>query len=193
LLVACGKSGPSEAELQRAIDAHLADRPKCIGEVGWQFPASVPTGETIIALMGPQFRDVLAGFEALERLGLVRGTQSGENTEYELTDTGRSFYREFPAGHWDPRKPVGAFCYGTAKVADIVRFTEPAEELGTVATTVTYAYRLTEVASWADDPELGRRFPYLVQELAAREVPREATTLLTLHNDGWRVMTLPGR
>ena len=130
------------------------------------------------------------------RLGLLtrrverEGTLEQENV-YELTSAGRAVHRQFPPGRWDPAKPVAAFCYGTAEVDSIVRFTEPAEGLGQVTTEVTYRYRLSHVAPWAEDAELRRAYPYLEEELASRRTSREATLTLVQASDGWRVVAMP--
>ena len=86
---------------------------------------------------------------------------------------------------------MAAFCYGTAVVDGVVRFTEPADALGQKVTEVTYAYRVTQVARWAEDTELRRAYPYLEAELASRGSPREATITFVQASDGWRVLALP--
>jgi hypothetical protein len=201
-LLACGKGAPSAARkatreqlFASAINAHLAQHPKCIGEPAITFPAQVPTAPFIMGLSA-DYRAKVERLETLVRLGLVtmhverEGTDQQENV-YDLTSAGRAVHRQFPPGRWDPSKPVAAFCYGTAVADSIVRFTEPAEGLGQVTTEVTYTYRLAHVAPWAEDAGLRRAYPYLEEELATSSAPREATLVLVQASDGWRVVATP--
>jgi hypothetical protein len=186
---------PREQTFESAINAHLAQNPKCIGEAAITFPAGVPTAPYMLELSA-DYRAKVERLEALVRLGLLtrrverEGTVQQENV-YELTSAGRAVHRQFPPGRWDPSKPVAAFCYGTAEVDSIVRFTEPAEGLGQVTTEVTYTYRLAQTAPWAEDAGLRRAYPYLEEELATRSTPREATLTLVQASDGWRVVAIP--
>jgi hypothetical protein len=194
LLAACGARGPDEGEFRTAIDRHLASTPKCIGNIAWRFPADVrreyhPVHE-------PEHEAMLARLDVLVRLGLLRSSPVpnapwGRPMRYELTEAGSQVFREFPAGRWDPRKPVGAFCYGTPAVDSVVRYTEPAEEMGQVQTEVTYTYSLRDVAPWARDPQFRRAAPEVERELAEAGPPREARAILVEASDGWRVLTLP--
>ncbi|HEX6370868.1 MAG TPA: hypothetical protein VF006_18260 [Longimicrobium sp.] len=193
LLAGCGSRGPDEGELQAAIDAHLATTPKCVGDVAWRFPAELrseynPGLESHHAAM-------MARIAALERAGLVRSAGAdeaswGKPVRYELTETGRQAYREFPAGRLDPRKPAGGFCYGMPEVDSIVRYTEPAEGAGQVQTEVTYSYRLRDVAVWARDAGFLRLYPEVERELGSG-VPRQAQAILVRGSDGWRVVARP--
>ena len=193
---ACGSSSkPREQTFEPAINAHLAQNPKCIGEPAITFPAGVPSAPYMLDLSA-DYRAKVQRLETLVRLGLLtrrverEGTVQQENV-YELTSAGRAVHRQFPPGRWDPSKPVAAFCYGTAAVDSIVRFTEPAEGLGQVTTEVTYTYRLAHVAPWAEDAALRRAYPYLEEELATRGAPREAALTLVQASDGWRVVAMP--
>jgi hypothetical protein len=196
LAAGCGSAKKTvEDEFRRAIDAHLAQDPKCIGEPAITFPAEVPTGQYLVD-MSRDYAAKVRRMDALVRLGLLSARVEGENTDrekttYDLTSTGREVHRQVPPGRWDPSKPVAAFCYGTAAVDSIVRFTEPSDELGQEVTEVTYTYRLKKVAPWAEDPELRQAYPYLERELATRSTPGEEKVTLEHTSDGWRVMTMP--
>ncbi len=194
-LAACsGSAGPDEGEFRAAIDAHLAETPRCIADIAWRFPADLrrehhPTLE-------PDWAAMLERLDVLVRLGLLRaeaveGAAWGRPMRYELTDAGRPAYKEFPAGKWDSRKPAGGFCYGTPVVDSIIRFTEPAESLGEVQTQVTYTYAVRDAAAWARDPGLQRLYPQLVRELGPDGPSTEANAVLVKTSDGWRVVALP--
>jgi hypothetical protein len=185
----------AEEDFRAPVDAYLAREPKCIGEVGITFPESIPSSPDPYS-GSPELVAMLRRLNALVRLGLlksdaVRKGTATEETRYELTPAGSAVYRVFPPGRWDAAKPVGAFCYGTAKVDRVVRFTMPAEGLGEVTSEVTYTYRLRDVAGWAEDPELRKLYPYLERELASRTTPQEATVTVVQASDGWRVVALP--
>lgn len=197
-VLAAGCGSPKETpekEFASAINAHLATNPKCIGEAAVTFPAGVPSAPYMLELSA-DYRAKVQRLETLVRLGLLtrrverEGTLEQENV-YELISAGRAVHRQFPPGRWDPSKPVAAFCYGSAVVDSVVRFTEPADALGQKVTEVTYTYRVTQVARWAEDAELRRAYPYLEQELATREAAREATIMLVHASDGWRVVATP--
>jgi hypothetical protein len=197
LAAGCGSAEKKtvEDDFRTAIDVHLAQDPKCIGEPAITFPAEVPTGQYLVD-MSRDYAAKVRRMDALVRLGLLSARVEGENTDrekttYDLTSTGREVHRQVPPGRWDPSKPVAAFCYGTAAVDSIVRFTEPSDELGQETTEVTYTYRLKPVLPWAEDPELRQAYPYLEQELATRSAPGEAKVTLEHASDGWRVMTMP--
>lgn len=194
-LAACGGSDrPGEGELRAAVNAHLAETPRCIADIAWRFPAELrreyhPTFEQDWAAM-------LARLDALVRLGLVRsapveGAAWGRPMRYELTDAGKPAYKEFPAGKWDPRKPAGGFCYGTPVVDSIIRFTEPAESMGQVQTQVTYTYTVPEPVAWARDSVLQRFYPQIAPDLGSKGPVPEATVTLVKASDGWRVVPLP--
>jgi hypothetical protein len=194
-VAACGgAAGPDPAELRTAIDAHLAETPRCIADIAWRFPAELrreyhPTLE-------PDWAAMLERLDALVRLGLlqsepVEGAAWGRPMRYELTEAGRPAYREFPPGKWDARKPAGGFCYGTPVVDSIIRFTEPAESLGEVQTQVTYTYVVRDPAAWVRDPGLQRLYPQLARELGPDGPGVEATAILVKASDGWRVVALP--
>ena len=182
---ACGGGdarAPSEANFKPAIDAHLAANPKCVGEPAWMLPAELPNPEGA----DPGYQAIIERLRTVVRLGLVSATPKEGRTAYALTEAGRRVYRTFPAGRWDPRRPVGAFCYGVAKASGVVRWTEPGNALGEVTTQVTYLGQLGTVDAWAEDAEIRRQFPYVEQELATRTAPAEARVTLVLMSDGWR-------
>lgn len=183
-LAACGGDPrkPSKSTLEPAINTHLAANPKCVGEPAWMLPVTLPNADGST----PGYQAIIDRLHVAVRLGLVSSTPADQGTSYVLTEAGRRVYRTFPAGSWDPRLPVGAFCYGIATAAEIVRWTEPAEALGQVVTEVTYLSRLGRVEQWAEDAELRRHFPYLEKELATRTTPAEGRMTLVLSSDGWR-------
>ena len=188
IAAACGGGGPSDNELRQAVDAHLASTPKCIGDPQWVFPVQVHLPNRN---MDPVSAAAMDRLDALARLGLVRAAPItseylGAGKRFELTSEGKESYRLFPPGAWQALKSVGAFCYGHAEVASVVRHSEPADLLGQVATEVTYTYWLRDTAGWVQDPELRRLFPHVEPELGSRSSPREARITLVKMSDGWR-------
>ena len=155
-----------------------------MGEPAWMLPADLPDAGG----MSREYGALVGRLRTMVRLGMMAPEPGEVGTRYSLTESGQKAYRTFPAGRWDPTRPVGAFCYGTAEVAGVVRWTEAAEGLGQVTTKVTYLRRLREAASWAEDAELRRQFPYVERELATRTAPAEDSLTLVLASDGWRAL-----
>lgn len=191
-LAGCGAGDRlDETELKTAIDAHLAENPRCIGDVAWRFPADLRSEYD--RQREPHHAAMMERLERLEQLGLVRSAPVpnaawGRPLRYELTEAGQQVYREVPAGRMDPRKPAGSFCYGVAVVDSLVRYTEPAEGAGQVQTEVTYTSRVADVAPWARDPDLRRLYPEIERELGEGGVPREMRAILVRMSDGWQVV-----
>lgn len=192
-LAGCGAGDRlDETKLKAAIDAHLAENPRCIEDVAWRFPVDLRSEYD--RRLEPHHATMMARLERLEQLGLVRSAPVpdaawGRPRRYELTEAGEKVYSAVPAGRMDPSKPAGSFCYGAAVVDSVIRYTEPAEGDGQVQTEVTYTSRVADVAPWARDPDLRRLSPEIERELADSVPPRETRSILVRTSDGWRVAT----
>lgn len=190
-LAGCGAGGGvDETELKAAIDAHLAENPRCIEDVAWRFPVDLRSEYD--RGLEPHHATMMARLERLEQLGLVRSAPVpnaawGRPRRYELTEAGEQVYRAVPAGRMNLSKPAGSFCYGVAVVDSVVRYTEPAEGAGQVQTEVTYTSRIADVAPWARDPDLRRLSPEIERELGGGAPLRETRSILVRTSDGWRV------
>jgi DNA-binding MarR family transcriptional regulator len=192
-LAGCGAGGRlDETELKAAIDAHLAESPRCIEDVAWRFPVDLRSEYD--RRLEPHHATMMARLERLEQLGLVRSAPVpnaawGRPRRYELTDAGEKVYRAVPAGRMNSSKPAGSFCYGVAVVDSVVRYTEPTEGAGEVQTEVTYTSRVADVAPWARDPDLRRLSPEIERVVADSVSPQETRSILVRTSDGWRVAT----
>jgi hypothetical protein len=76
--------------------------------------------------------------------------------------------------------------YGRKKVVDIIRFTEPTAAMGMTVSQVTYTWKLMDIADWARNLEVDKRF-HTGRFLSAADTPQEAQMGLVLSNDGWHV------
>lgn len=191
-LAGCGAGGGGldETELKAAIDAHLAESPRCIADVAWRFPVDLRSEYD--TAREPHHAAMMGRLQRLEQLGLVRSAPApdaawGRPLRYELTDAGEQAYRAVPAGRSGLGKPGGSFCYGVAAVDSIVRYTEPAEGAGQVQTEVTYTTRMADVAPWARDPDLRRLSPEIARDLEDSGSASATRAILVRMSDSWRV------
>lgn len=77
------------------------------------------------------------------------------------------------------------FCYGHEKVDSVVNWTEPVTQGDYSETTVTYTYKIPDLAAWAKLPEVDQVFPSIVITLGA--MGKNQTIALHLTNKGWIV------
>lgn len=194
VLAGCDTSrSASEENFEQAINAVLAEHPVCLSNRSWTFPASTDRRNGG-RLSSADFRTldplVTAGLLSREQREVDLGLMRDEIREYHLTPKGEEVYeaqtyrtasgRDAPAG--------GSFCYGTARVEEIVRYAEPADANGRTLSEVTLTARVEDIADWAQHPALAEAFPALAQARDPRSTPVEEKVTLVLTNQGW---TLP--
>jgi hypothetical protein len=183
---------PTEDNFSVALESALAQRPMCfLAEAKrWPSPASTEhpfirareTQLTALAnagLLRSESRVVDTGRPVRDLLisELLRGdrvaTVKDTVTDYHWTETGQAALSE------------RGLCYGTAKLQDVVRWTEPAEFMGGKMTQVTYTYTIGNRPAWAETSAFRSAF----REVAAQlDRASEGTATLVLTNEGWRVM-----
>ena len=179
-------SGPKSAtkkNFARAIDRKLAAlNPVCI-ENRHTFPASVEADDGY----GNRF---LKPLQALKAAGLLESTETDVRVltanpfgprrtrpgfEFKLTAPGRAAWNE-------SRR---TFCFGTASVDQILRFTEPATALGVLMSQVQYTLQMPDRAPWSQVPEVIEQFPAL-QRFEKRRTEGE-TAIAVLTSDRWEI------
>jgi hypothetical protein len=94
-------------------------------------------------------------------------------TDYHWTEAGQAALSE------------RGLCYGTAKLQDVVRWTEPAEFMGGKMTQVTYTYTVENRPQWVESQAFRTAFPGVAAQLNQTS---EGTATLVLTNEGWRAM-----
>lgn len=173
----CKTPKDETGNLKTAINHYYDQWPECLWKQPIQLPQQHAQDDT----------DKIRPFDALVDQGLLSRTPVEKTkllvlktaaNSYDLTDKGRSNWTP------DPNNPgYGNFCYAHRRVKDILSNTYSGTQPGTT-TTVSYTYTLGDVKDWAQAPETQNAFPGLATALAATN---QATTVLVLTNDGWKV------
>lgn len=195
LFCSCSRDpkAPTKLNFEQVISPHLANQHACI-------VVSVPRES-------PDFRgkhEPVPDLDALVQVGLVEKASAMVKPNFNQVDLfhpnqqvpGVRYQLSKEASkylHNDVRiramSAMGAeeqLCYADKRLADVLRWTEPAATRGRTITEVTYTYKLVDVANWARNADVERAF-FTNRELAAADNSMEAKTTLVLMNDGWHV------
>lgn len=76
-------------------------------------------------------------------------------------------------------------CYGVYKVEDIIDFSEPADMFGQKISKVNYTYKISNVASWAENDVLKMKYATLKKDLNSSQKSERGKVILILTNKGW--------
>ncbi len=182
LSTGCDKKDNSKGNFTSAIDGYYSGHPECL----WTEPHKLP------AQSDTSGGEDTSRYDALVDAGLLT-RQTAEKQKliilsksvniYDLSDKGRSSWNA------DPQQPgTGNFCYGHRKVQDITAF-NPASTQPGATTSVTYSYRISDVATWARAAETQTAFPALATAIAG---PNTAQANLVLTTNGWKVQPPSG-
>jgi hypothetical protein len=194
VLVSCAsKNYANEKNFSQALNAYLAQK----GELCLGSPSAWPVDLNQAGRRGGIGR--AAEMAALEKAGLVRSHETETEytpplgshpvkvkvLRYELTEDGKKFYRA--------RKPVplvgtngtaGDLCYGQQRLDKIVKWEGPATVGDSKEATVFYTYQITNLAEWANDPEIQKVFPGILSTIkGAGKI--QMNQALTLTSKGW--------
>ena len=163
---------------ETAINDHYKAHPACLWSAPKKFPVQAATSDEAKT----------EGFDALTDAGLLTRTTgekkvfivaSKQVNNYDVSDKGRGVWTQ------DETQPgYGNFCYGHRDVTSIDSFTDAADASGNKTAQVSYHYKYTDVAPWANSQEMKTAFPDLATTLAG---PQAATASLTLTGDHWQV------
>jgi hypothetical protein len=196
LLVSCAsKKDANEKNFSEALNSYLTKKGQtCLG-----IPSIWP-----VDLNEAERRNGMgraAEMAALERAGLVRSHETeAEYTpplssrpvktkvlRYELTDNGKTFYREKNRSGLSGNKEVlGDLCYGQQSLDKIVKWDGPTAVGDSKEASVFYTYKIENLAEWAKNPDIQRVFPGIVSTIdgAGKTQMNQAVTLTT---EGWEV------
>lgn len=184
---------PNETNLRNAIDQYLPTQNQACVAVDGRFPLDVP-----VANWNDKSGEA-AKLAALERAGLVQSSnttavvQSMANAlslsphkaepvkRYTVSSEGQKYFGKV-------RGTLGqsdGFCYGDEKVDTIVNRTEPETQGDYSETTVTYTYKIPNLATWAKLPDVQQAFPLIGTTLEM--AGKNRTIALHLTNKGWTV------
>jgi hypothetical protein len=145
-----------------------------------------------------------AEMAALEKAGLVRSHETETEytpplssrpvktkvLRYELTDSGKTFYREKDRLALAGNKQVqGDLCYGQQTLDKIVKWDGPTPAGDSKEASVIYTYKIENLAEWATNPDVQRVFPGTISTIdgAGRTQMNQA---LTLTSQGWQARGL---
>lgn len=175
----------SQDTFTRGVVAYLAVHGElCLGK---EFPIDVTEREQEL-----RSRNALQ-MPALEHLGLVRSSQTMGQvttedgplavpvTRFELTDSGRQYYRTRPSAA-ESDKAHGDLCVAQLSLDKVVSWEMPSGK-DAASATVRYTYHI-QAAPWTRVPEIKAVFPAVDRVIvgAGSALLKEG---FTLTNDGW--------
>jgi hypothetical protein len=189
-LTACDSAKkPSDANFRKAIDQYLANRGKSCTWVVGSFPVDVSESEQKLQ------SGTASQMAVLEGTGLVRSSDTvaaapgifGPSTprrvkRYEPTEEGKKYLQQVP-GALGQRT---GFCYGDKTVDSIVKWTEPVTMGASSQTEVTYTYKISNLAPWAQRSDIQHEFGDVRTTVNGISKANEIAGL-QLTNQGWEV------
>jgi len=195
LLVSCvSKKDAHEKNFSEALNSYLATKGQlCLG-IPSAWPVDLNEAERRSGM------GTAAEMAALEKVGLVRSREAETEymqplssrpvktkvLRYELTDNGKTFYREKDRLGLAGNKQVqGDLCYGQQALDKIINWQGPTAAGDSKEATVFYTYRIENLADWAKNPNIQRVFPGIVSTIdgAGKTQMNQA---LTLTSQGWQ-------
>jgi hypothetical protein len=195
LLIGCAsQKDANEKNFSEALNSYFAKKGQlCLG-----IPSTWPVDLNEAERRGGM--GTAAEMAALEKVGLVRSheaeteympplssrTVKTKVLRYELTDNGKTFYREkVRLGLAGNKQVQGDLCYGQQALDKIVNWQGPTAARDSKEATVFYTYRIENLADWAKNPNIQRVFPGIVSTIdgAGKTQMNQA---LTLTSQGWQ-------
>jgi hypothetical protein len=189
-LTACDSAKkPGDANFRKAIDQYLANRGKACTWVVGSFPVDVSESEHKLQ------SGAASQMAVLEGSGLVRSSDTvaaapgifGPSAprrvkRYEPTEEGKKYLQQVP-GTLGQRT---GFCYGDKTVDSIVKWTEPVTMGASSQTEVTYTYKISNLAPWAQQSDIQHEFGDVRATVNGISKANEVAGL-QLTNQGWEV------
>jgi hypothetical protein len=155
---------PTNAKLEKAINAYYESRNECLFPTGLKFPYEVSPGTDA--------KEEKKRMDAMTDAGLLKRQDAPaihvEN--YTLTPLGERV---------TPR-----FCYGHRVVKSIDSFTPPAKQNGFVETNVSYHYTMMDVPVWAKTDAMEAAFPKMANSISGNASDQ---IVLATVGAGWQV------
>ncbi len=178
---------PSETSLENAINRYLQSRGQTCTWLGEPFPINVSAAQQKLTF------GIAAQMAVLEKAGLVQSLDTETNLpgifggmtrqhvrRYEPTTDGKRYLRQTQA----VLTQSAGFCYGSKTVDSIVKWTEPTSDQPATQTEVTYTYKLSDLAPWAERPDIQSQFGNIRTTVGGSSKLNETITL-QLTNKGW--------
>lgn len=193
-LAACNSARkPNNANFTKAINQHLAKYGEACTVIGRQFPIDIPASVQQTQYgFGPQLA-------ALQQAGLVseadttavvhgmldalRGSTPPQRVRrFQPTAEGQKYFQEVPGTFGQ----TSGLCYGQKTLDSVVKWGEPVTTGGYSEAEVTYTYKIVNLASWAERPDIQQAFPDIGATVGGA-LKTNQTAALQLTNDGWEV------
>lgn len=141
---------PTNAKLQKALNAYFETHNECLFPSGRNFPFEVDPG--------PDARHLQTQMDAMKEAGLLKEISNAalhvEN--YSLTATGERY--------------APNFCYGHKHVTSVDSFTAPVKDGNVLQTTATYHAVMMDVPVWADTKKMKAAFPDMGRAISSAEL-----------------------
>ncbi|MFL6427080.1 MAG: hypothetical protein ACJ71S_02465 [Acidobacteriaceae bacterium] len=164
---------------ESAINDYYKAHPACL----WSQPKKLPVQAATSDDAKTQ------GYDALTDAGLLTRTTgekkvmivaSKQVNNYDVSDKGRSAWTA------DATQPgYGNFCYGHRSITSIDNVTAGADNSGNKTAQVSYHYKISDAAPWANTQEMKTAFPDLAEALAG---PKVDNASLTMTGDHWQLV-----
>ena len=194
VVVSCAsKKDANEKNFSEALNSYLAAKGQlCLG-IPSAWPVDLNEAERRSGM------GTAAEMAALEKVGLVRSHEAETEympplssrpvktkvLRYELTDNGKTFYREKDRLGLAGNKQVqGDLCYGQQALDKIVNWQGPTAVGDSKEATVFYTYRIENLADWAKNPNIQRVFPGISSTIDGAG-KAQMNQVLTLTTQGW--------
>jgi hypothetical protein len=174
-ITGCNNGSNTDTAYKAAINDHFKAYPACLWQEPIKFPVQANTSDDAKT----------QGYDALTQEGLLTRTTgekkiiivSKQVNNYDLSDKGRSTWTP------DTAQPgYGNFCYGNREVTSIDNSTPGTNGSGAKTMTVTYHYKVANVASWANSPEIKTAYPNVAANLNSTG---SDTATLVMTGDRW--------
>jgi hypothetical protein len=194
ILAAChSPKTPNKENFANAINQYLAKHGQVCTVIGRQFPVDLPRSEK-----NEQF-GIGAKLAALERAGLLhsndttavvhgmldplRGSTLPQPVKrYELTADGERYFQQILG----TLVQSTGFCFGQKSVDAIVKWTEPVNEGTSSGIEVTYTYKISDIAPWAQRTDVQQAFADIRTNVTGASNTPEVVGL-QLTSTGWEV------
>jgi hypothetical protein len=175
----CTKKADSNVNYESAINDYYKAHPACLWSQPKKFPVQAATSDDAKT----------QGYDALTDAGLLTRTTaekkvmiiaSKQVNNYDVSDKGRSTWTQ------DSTQPgYGNFCYGHRDVTSIDNVTTGADSAGNKTAQVSYHYKISDAAAWANTQEMKTAFPDLATTLAG---PQADNASLVMTGDHWQLV-----
>jgi hypothetical protein len=194
VLIGCAsKKDTNEKNFSEALNSYLAKKGQlCLG-----IPSTWPVDLNEAERRGGM--GTAAEMTALEKAGLVRSHEAETEytsplsshpvktkvLRYELTDSGKTFYREKDRLGLSGSKQVqGDLCYGQQALDKIIKWEGPTAAGDSKEVSVFYTYKIENLAEWAKNPDVQRVFPGISSTIDGAG-KAQMNQMLTLTTQGW--------